>query len=279
MRAMEAEFHRLKLNEGYLLRLANPKPARGFSKRGAMLLQEYSVYSQCGEDGILQYILSVIGATTKRCVEIGVEDGRMCNTANLIINHGWTALLVDSNDKHVVAGRCHYGSQPTVSPGQVQFLEAFVTAENVNQLLEACQFTDPLDLLSIDIDGNDYWVWSAIDIVQPSVVVIEYNAALGTRLSVAVRYDATARYQSYPDSYDWGASLRALARLGETKGYCLVACSSSGANAFFVRSNLLAPPLLRMEVEEAYYPLAPQYCLPSSGEERRFHLEAFAVVG
>jgi hypothetical protein len=95
-------------------------------------------------------------------------------------------------------------------------------------------------LLSIDIDGNDYWTWEAITVVNPTIVVIEYNARFGASRSVTVPYRADfVRSRAHYSMIYYGASLTALWALGRRKGYSLVGCNSAGNNAFFVRQDLL----------------------------------------
>src|SRR5437899_5328325 len=119
--------------------------------------------------------------------------------------------------------------------GKLQSQEAFLTLANINELVERSGLEKELDLLSIDIDGNDYWIWEAIDGIQPRVVVIEYNALFRPPHKVVQEYEAEHRWGG--TNY-FGASLKALEELGERKGYHLVGCSFSGANAFFVRHDL-----------------------------------------
>jgi hypothetical protein len=99
--------------------------------------------------------------------------------------------------------------------------------------------TGEIGLLSVDIDGNDYWVWEAIDVVCPSVVVVEYNSRFGPEKSVTVPYDARfVRSRAHHSTIYYGASLAALCLLGKRKGYSFVGCNKGGNNAFFVRSEL-----------------------------------------
>ncbi len=276
IKTLEGEVRWLKANQQYLLREVKAHIGPESSGRATMLAHEFRAHSQSGEDGLLHYVFGAIGTTDKKCVEIGVEDGRMCNTANLIINHGWKGLLIDCNREDVFEGRRYYGSLPGVGADQVSFAESFVTAEDVNKLIGTHGFSGPIDLLSIDIDGNDYWVWKAVSVVDPRVVIVEYNAVLGTELSVAVRYRPDALNDKYPTRHNWGASLRAYARLAESKGYRLVACTSSGVNALFVKSDLAGPSLPAIAVEEAYYPC--EYYPQTEEGLPPFDLDQFEVV-
>jgi hypothetical protein len=200
---------------------------------------EAKVFSQFNEDGILRFLFDRIGATQRTFVEFGIGNGKECNTANLSVNHGWSGLLMEGNETDVSRARGFYASLPQVRPGQVNVVPAFITAENINELLSAHGPTGSIDLLSLDIDGNDLWVWQAITAIRPRVVVIEYNAAFGPERSVSVRYDpAFERFRYHASGIYHGASLAAMAKVGHEKGYVLVGCESHGVNAFFVLEDL-----------------------------------------
>ena len=200
---------------------------------------ERRVASQNGEDGILQAIFTAIGTTDKYFVEFGVGNGEQCNTAYLAAHRGWTGLLMD-----VEAGPPH---------ARIPVHQELVTAENVNALFEKYGVPASFDLLSIDIDGNDYWVWKAITAYRPRVVVIEYNASVPPTESRTIPYDPAFRW-SGTDYF--GASLLALAKLGQEKHYVLVGCDRSGTNAFFVDAALAAGHFVRRDVGVLYHPPA-----------------------
>lgn len=229
--------------------------SNGISPRDRMRAHEFQVFSQQGEDGILLYIFSVIGTTDRRFIEFGFGDGRECNTANLSINFGWSGLMMDGSATMATAARGHFSSRREIRPGQITIANAFITAENINDLFREHGKTGELDLLSIDIDGNDYWVWRAIDVVRPRVVVIEYNASFTLDQSITVPYEPAfdRTTGTTPPGYH-GASLPALVELGREKGYSLVGCNSLGFNAFFLRNDLLTPALPVLSAREAFYP-------------------------
>ena len=204
---------------------------------------ELRVYSQHGEDGLLFYLFSRIGTTDRRFVEFGCADGRECNTAALGLLFGWTGLLMDTSADSVQAARHFYAGR------DIRVERAQVTAENINQLLDGF---GEFDLLSIDIDGNDYWVWKAID-ARPRVVVIEYNASLGPDRSLTIPYDPHFDRFAY-GVHGWyhGASLTALERLAAEKHYNLVCADSSGLNAFFIRDDVEFPAVSPREAYRAH---------------------------
>ncbi len=222
--------------------------------RSVINAHELQVYSQNGEDGILQYIFSQIGVTNRCFVEFGMGDGRECNTACLSLRSGWQGLLLDGNPSRVAQAQAFYDRMLGMDQQAVQILSAWVTRDNINDLIGASLKEREPDLLSIDMDGNDYWVWQALEIVQPRVVVIEYSAVLGWERRRTTPYDPSfVRWEKHPSGLYAGASLAALAALGATKGYRLVGCNRHGVNAFFVRENEMTEALPEVIPEVAYY--------------------------
>jgi hypothetical protein len=205
--------------------------------RAALQEAEFRVYSQFGDDGVIQYLFSRIPAVP-RFVEFGVEDYTEANTRFLLTRGGWRGLILDGRpDLDAVVS-----AQGLPMLHDLEIRSAFITAENINDLLTGAGFSGEIGLLSIDIDGNDYWVWKAISCVDPQVVVVEYNAVFGPDRAVTIPYAPTFTRQAAHHSWLYfGASLRALCGLAEEKGYVFVGCTSAGNNAYFVRKDLAAP--------------------------------------
>lgn len=222
--------------------------APDLNQKMAFRSAEFKIYSKHGGDGILAYIFSQIGVTDRTFVEIGIEDGRECNTANLARNFGWHGLMIDANEIWVKSAREFFKNY------KVKIAHSFVTAENINEMIKNNGIKGEIDLLSIDIDGNDYWVWQAMDIINPRVVVLEYNSAFGHR-SLTQKYQPEHHY-SPKDEHPlfFGASLKALTKLSREKGYILVACDIHGHDAFFVREDMAKGKFLEISPEEAFYP-------------------------
>ncbi len=215
---------------------------------------EFRCYSQNGEDGILLYIFSLIGFTNRRSVEICCGTGIDCNSANLIINHGFDALLVDGREDLLAMGKKFYARCRDTYQWPPKLQRAWVTAENVNKLIRKNGFDGDLDLFSLDMDGVDYWVWKAIDCINPRVVVVEYQDILGPKRSVTVPYDPKFSEPRNKYGVDYcGASLRAFTKLAQTKGYRLVACEHYGYNAFFVRNDIGKYILPEITVDACFY--------------------------
>jgi hypothetical protein len=194
---------------------------------------EDNIYSQNGEDGIIREIFKRIGSDSKFAVEFGVEDGKECNT-RLLKKESWRVLQMDGNDDN----------PPSIK-------QEFITAENINELFTKYKVPKNIDLLSIDIDFNDFWVWRAISgDYRPRLVVAEYNATVPPDEAKTVRYN---RYRMWDGSTDYfGASLLALHKLARHKGYELVYCDKTGVNAFFVRKDLLNDSLKAKTPAQVY---------------------------
>jgi hypothetical protein len=171
----------------------------------------------------------------RTCVEICAGNGRECNTANLIINHGWWGHMFDGNENNVKAAREFFACNRDTFLYPPRFTKAWVTAENVNDLITASGASGPIDLLSLDIDGMDYWVWKAITVIDPQVVVCETHNHIPPDKALTVPYDP--KFVCSSDSYR-GASLAAMCNLGREKGYRLVGAHRFGFNAFFLKNGV-----------------------------------------
>jgi len=213
---------------------------------------EFRCYSQNGEDGVLLYFFSLIGTTNRKAVELCAGSGLECNTANLIINHGWQGLLIDGDPAQIAIGNDFYARCARTRLAPPALAAAWVTAENVNTLLASHGFVGEIDLLSLDLDGIDYWIWRALDAIRPRVVVLEFNALLGPQKRLTIPYDPDFRLDFSQKPYRCGASLPAFVRLGREKGYRLVGVQSLGFNAFFVRDGTGEELLPELSVEECF---------------------------
>ena len=189
-------------------------------------------YSQCDEDGIIAEIFRRIGVQSRTFIESGVGPGLENNSLMLLLS-GWRGLWVEASQTDVAAAQIRLASW--VETRQLCIENQFVTRDNVDHLLATSGPSSTPDLLSIDVDGNDYWIWEAIRSLNPRVVVIEYNATWFPPLAFTICYQESFRWDG---SNYFGASLKALELLGRRKGYCLVGCNFSGVNAFFVRKDL-----------------------------------------
>ncbi len=200
---------------------------------------EFRSHSQNGEDGILLFIFSLIGTTNKKCVEICAGGGIQCNSANLILNHGWYGLLFDGDPDLVKQGNRFFQSSPDTFFAPPIFKQAWITKENVNSLIQDNGFIGEIDLLTVDVDGNDWWIWQAITIIRPRVVVVEINLILKPDVEWVMPYQADfSKHQAGAIPYGYGASLSAFVALARSKGYRLIGTESSRINAFFMRDDI-----------------------------------------
>jgi len=210
---------------------------------------EFKVFSQWGEDGIVQYIINHIPIPTKVFVEFGVEDYSEANTRFLLINNNWEGLIIDADtelEKRLKSQKLYWRHNLNAK-------NSFITAENINDLISDSGIQGDIGLLSVDIDGNDYWVWKAISVISPRIVICEYNSVFGTKHQITVPYkpdfDKTKHHYS---NLCFGASLAAICRLAEEKGYDFIGSNSQGCNAFFVRKDV-SHGLPKPTLNEGYY--------------------------
>lgn len=225
---------------------------------------ECKFFSQNGEDGIIAEIFRRTGTTNRHFVEFGASDGSENNTA-FLLRQGWTGLWMDGDTGAVKKARTDFAAQ--IARHDLTVLEAFITAENIEDLFRQGKVPEEFDLLSIDIDRNDYHVWERITNYRPRCVVIEYNATFPPSVSWVVPYD--------PKAWGWnafgtgnGASLKALEELGARKGYCLVGCDLGGVNAFFVREDLVGDHFTAPYTADRHYEPFRAYLLQDHLYER-----------
>ncbi len=197
--------------------------------RKILRARRFGVTSQNEEDGLLLEVFRRIGVTNRRFVEIGcgVNGG---NTGFLARECGWAGLMIDAKPGAVDKVAILYASEDVATACHT------LTRENIDEVLEEAGFTGEIDLLSIDVDGNDFWLWDALSVCRPRVVIIEYNYLLGPAVAVTIPYDPAFRIKEAPTRAYRGASLEAMVRLGRRKGYRLI--TSERINAVFVRDDV-----------------------------------------
>jgi hypothetical protein len=246
MRTMDDRLQKIQQSLGRIenvqLATLNPK---------SLCEYEYQVHSQWGEDGVIQYLIRNVVIEHPIFIEFGVENYTESNTRFLLINNNWSGLVIDGEDRNIQ----YIKGDPIYWRHNLKAECAFVTAENINALLSANGVDCDIGLLSIDIDGNDYWVWDAIKVVSPRIVIVEYNARFGPHRAVTIPYDpAFSRVEAHYSRIYYGASLAALVSLGSRKGYDFVGCNSAGNNAFWVRRDVRPSSLRTMTTLEGFVP-------------------------
>jgi hypothetical protein len=224
--------------------LANQPPA-------SLHEAEFRVYSQWGEDGILDYLVRTVAVPRRVFVEFGVEDYTEANSRFLLTQRGWSGLVLDGSAENIK--RIHQDA--IFWRHHLKATAAFITRENINDLLRTNGLGGPIGLLSVDIDGNDYWVWEAITVVEPAIVVVEYNALFGPERRVTIPYQPKfVRSEAHWSHLYAGASLAALVALGRRKGYSFVGTNRPGNNAFFVRRELRPATLPELTAAQGFTP-------------------------
>jgi len=246
------DLHQLQIDRAVAELLRGSK----YQDRKRLNCCEHKVFSQSGEDGIIEEIFKRIGTAHKKFAEYAPGDGLENNTLYLA-TLGWTGLWIEANPKHVRAIRERFAAK--LKDGTLALVEQAATAENIESLLERGSLPQDFDLLSVDIDLNDYWVWQKVEHYRPRVVVIEYNAIFPPGCKWVVEYDPRARWD---ETSNFGASLTALELLGAERGYKLVGCTLAGTNAFFVREELVADRFCAPFTAENHYE-PPRYYLTS----------------
>jgi len=205
-----------------------------------------SIYSQNGEDGLVLDLIRAIGNPHRKTIEMCCGDNGG-NSGVLVFELGWSGLLVDGNEERLQ----RLEDLHERDPDRVKLRRAWITCDNVNDLIHEADMSGPVDLLSIDVDGIDYWLWECIDACVPDIVIAEYNASFGPERCLTVPYDPDfARPPEFRLYY--GASLSALEQLGKEKGYRLIGVESRGVNAFFVRDELLRDDFPAVRAKDCY---------------------------
>ncbi len=195
---------------------------------------EFKVFSQWGDDGIIQYLINYLEINNKTFIEFGVEDYKEANTRFLLINDNWSGLIMDWGNSNIEKIKKH----DIFWKYDLKAKAAFITAENINQLIEEEGISGEIGLMHIDIDGNDYWVWKALEVVQPVIMIVEYNSVFGNKKAITIPYvDNFQRIKAHYSGLYAGASLPALCDLAEEKGYVFIGSNSSGNNAYFIKKG------------------------------------------
>ena len=195
---------------------------------------EFSCFSQWGEDGIINWLISKLPLIPKKFIEFGVENYKESNTRVLLLLHNWQGLVIDNSENHVKDIK----GQEISWRYELNAVTSHITKENINRLIEKNKMSSDVGLLSIDIDGNDYHVWKSIDVIKPIIVVVEYNAVFGDIHSITVPYNPDFfRTKAHYSNLYFGASLKALINLGKEKGYTFIGTNTNGVNAFFIRDD------------------------------------------
>lgn len=267
----------VKINQGKILALLN-------NSQNYQNLSEYNfkVFSKFGEDGIIQYLIENIEIKNKTFIEFGVESYLESNTRFLMMNNNWDGYVLDSDEKNITSIKNSYFYETH----NLLAHKAFITKENINNLMSLSQFDQDLGILSIDIDGNDFYVFEEIKVFKPRIIICEFNNLFGLREIVIPYREDFDRFKAHYSGCYQGASITALNLVASNKGYSLVGIDNSGTNAFFVRNDLLNSNLRAVKPEDVYFPYKIRssfnqngnYYVNDSFEEKRNHIKGMPIL-
>ena len=211
---------------------------------------EFKIFSQWGDDGIIQYLIKYINIENKTFIEFGVEDYLESNTRFLMMNNNWKGFVMDSSVEYMEKLK----NQSWYWKYSLKNNAIFITKENINQLLAETGYKN-IGLLHIDIDGNDAHILETLDLskINPSIIIMEYNAVFGKERTISIPYDKDFyRTEKHYSNLYYGASLPALVYIANSKGYRLICCNIAGNNTYFVRKDLLNNKIKEKTIGEAY---------------------------
>jgi hypothetical protein len=210
---------------------------------------EFSAFSQWGDDGIIQYLIHHIPGLIPRFIEFGVSNYLEANTRFLLLNDNWRGLIFDGSDANI-----QFIKNDTLSwRYDLNSERLFVTKANINEAIAKQGFDGEIGILHIDIDGNDYWIWDCLHVVNPQIVIMEYNSVFGNKGAISVPYkDDFYVTDAHYSNLFFGASLKAMDFLAQKKGYQFIGTNTAGNNAYFLRNDLLNEFVPAVSVDDAY---------------------------
>jgi len=211
---------------------------------------EFKIFSQWGDDGLIQYLIKHVKIENEAFIEFGVQDYSESTTRFLMMNNNWEGYVMDGSEENIASLK----NKNWYWKYSLKCKSVFITRENINGLLSATGFRN-IGLLHIDIDGNDAHILSELDLkeLNPAIIIMEYNSVFGKQRPITVPYDKDfVRTTKHYSNLYFGASLAALTFIANRKGYGLVGCSLAGNNAYYVRRDLLNEKIKEKSVEEGY---------------------------
>lgn len=210
---------------------------------------EFKVFSQFGDDGIIQWLVNNLEFPNRTFIEFGVEDYRESNTRFLMMNNNWSGLVMDGSKSNVekIINSEYFWKYTLLTKA------VFIDTDNINKHLSSSGFGKEIGILHIDLDGNDYWIWKEINVISPIIVILEYNSIFGTDRPITIPYDKNfIRTSAHYSNLYFGASLKALHQLSADKGYSFIGCNSAGNNAYFARKDKLNDIVREVSLESGY---------------------------
>lgn len=228
----------LKINQGIILSKFNNRST--FSQLSDY---EFKVFSQWGEDGIIQFLISELDIINKNFIEFGVEDFSESNCRFLMMKDNWSGYILDGSENNIESLKKQYYFWKF----NLRAKSAFIDASNVNDLLQESGFKKDLGILSIDLDGNDYFILKSINTFMPAILICEFNSLFGSKRELTVPYNPKfIRREAHSSCLYYGASLPAIISIAEKKGFTFIGTNNSSCNAFFVRNDLMTDKLCEL---------------------------------
>lgn len=246
--SLNQQLQRQIVTQYKMAKAAGIKPYESVSEAG------FRCYSQFEEDGIILYILSMIGFTNKKVVEMCCGHGEESMSANLILNHGFDGFLFDGSESNVTYAKKFFASKRDCLLYQPTIKQAWITKDNVNDLLRDAGVTGDVDFFSLDIDGNDYWLWQAINVIQPRLLCFESHNLIPGDLRLTIKYQDDFNYltKEVHEQDHRGASLAAMVNLSREKGYRMIGAHRHGFNVFFLRNDIAPDLFPEVTIEEVH---------------------------
>jgi len=239
------EIEKSLLLQGKLLEIEHNK-LKELKDLGAI---EFSVFSQWGEDGILAWLVAQLDKIPHSFIEFGVANYQESNTRYLLQSQNWQGLVLDGSAENIaqIIEKEYFWRHQLIAKA------AFIDCNNINKLISDNGFNNSVGILSIDVDGNDYWIWEAIDVINPVILVCEYNAVFGDLHALTIPYKPDFdRARIHHSCLYFGASIQALINLGKEKNYTFVGSNSTGCNAFFVKDEFADKILSKLDQIVSY---------------------------
>jgi hypothetical protein len=210
---------------------------------------EFSVFSQFGDDGIIQYLIHNLDLPNKTFIEFGVEDFTESNTRFLMINNNYKGFVMDGDKKNIdrIKLQYYYWKYDLTAKAK------FINRKNINELINQQNFDKDVGVLHIDLDGNDFYIWQEINVIEPIIVIVEYNSVFGKDRAISVPYNKNfVRNVAHYSNLFFGASLKSFYELAKRKGYSFIGCNSAGNNAYFIRNDKLNNNVKAVSIDDGF---------------------------
>ena len=210
---------------------------------------EFSIFSQFGDDGIIQWLIHNLDIPNKTFIEFGVDDYNESNTRFLMMNDNWSGFVMDGSENNMLKLKAEY----YYWKHDLNSKAIFINKDNINELIASQNLHKDLGLLHIDLDGNDYYIWNAINVVEPIIVIVEYNSIFGTDRAISTIYDDDfVRSKAHYSNLLFGSSIKSLYQLATNKGYSFIGCNNAGNNAYFIRNDKINDVIKPVTLKDGY---------------------------